>query len=63
MGYLPAQLPRPERRNFWSYDDPQVIAAKTAYIKANGLGGTMMWSLDGDTAAAALTTAIDTGLS
>jgi len=50
-------------RNLWSYDDPQVIAAKTAYIKANGLGGTMMWSLDGDTAAGTLTAAINTGLS
>ena len=49
-------------RNFWSYDDPQVIAAKTAYIKMNGLGGTMMWSLDGDTASGALTAAIDAGL-
>jgi len=49
-------------RNFWSYDDPQVISAKTAYIKSNGLGGTMMWSLDGDTATGGLTTAIDTGL-
>ncbi|HZN19326.1 MAG TPA: glycoside hydrolase family 18 protein [Micromonosporaceae bacterium] len=49
-------------RNFWSYDDPQVIAAKTAYVKANGLGGTMVWSLDGDTDAATLTTAIDAGL-
>ena len=50
-------------RNFWSYDDPQVLAVKTAYIKANGLGGTMVWSLDGDTSTGALTTAIDTGLS
>ena len=49
-------------RNFWSYDDPQVIAVKTAYIKTNGLGGMMMWSLDGDTASGALTSAIDAGL-
>jgi chitinase len=47
---------------FWSYDTPQVIAQKTSYIKANGLGGTMAWSLDGDTAAGELTTAIHNGL-
>ena len=47
---------------FWSYDTPQVIAQKTAYVKANGLGGTMAWSLDGDTANGELTTAIHNGL-
>ena len=47
---------------FWSYDTPQVIAQKTAYVKANGLGGTMAWSLDGDTPAGELTTAIHNGL-
>jgi chitinase len=49
--------------NFWSYDTPQVIAAKCTYIKNRGLGGTMVWSLDGDTANAELTTAIHNGLS
>ncbi|MFG2044971.1 glycoside hydrolase family 18 protein [Dactylosporangium sp. NPDC048998] len=49
-------------RNFWSYDDPQVIAQKTAYVKANGLGGTMVWSLDGDTDTGTLTTAVHNGL-
>lgn len=47
---------------FWSYDDPRSIAQKTAYVKAGGLGGTMVWSLDGDTAGAELTTAIFNGL-
>ncbi|HEX6871710.1 MAG TPA: glycoside hydrolase family 18 protein [Micromonosporaceae bacterium] len=47
---------------FWSYDTPEVIAQKTAYIKANGLGGTMVWSLDGDTSTGELTTAIHNGL-
>jgi len=28
-------------RTFWSYDDPHVLSQKTAYVKANGLGGTM----------------------
>ncbi|HEX5543308.1 MAG TPA: glycoside hydrolase family 18 protein [Micromonospora sp.] len=50
-------------RNFWSYDDPQVIAQKTAYVKANGLGGAMVWSLDGDTSTGTLTAAIHNGLS
>jgi chitinase len=48
--------------SFWSYDDPTTIAQKTAYVKATGLGGTMVWSLDGDTATGELTTAIHTGL-
>jgi chitinase len=48
---------------FWSYDTPEVIAQKTAYIKANDLGGTMVWSLDGDTPSGELTTAIHNGLS
>jgi chitinase len=49
--------------NFWSYDTPQVIATKCAYVKSHALGGTMVWSLDGDTAAGELTTAIHNGLS
>lgn len=48
--------------SFWSYDTPQVIATKCTYIKNRGLGGTMVWSLDGDTASAELTTAIHNGL-
>ncbi|MBV1854825.1 glycoside hydrolase family 18 protein [Catellatospora tritici] len=48
---------------FWSYDTPQVIAQKTAYVKANSLGGTMVWSLDGDTDTGELTSAVHNGLS
>jgi chitinase len=33
---------------FWSYDDPQLIAAKGDWVVDNGLGGLMIWSLDGD---------------
>lgn len=47
---------------FWSYDTPQVIGQKTAYVKSHGLGGTMVWSLDGDTLSGELTTAIHNGL-
>jgi chitinase len=45
---------------FWSYDDPQLVQAKGAYVKANGLGGLMIWSLDGDDGS--LVTAMQTGL-
>jgi chitinase len=48
--------------NFWTYDDPQVMAQKTAYIRQQHLGGAMAWSLDGDTADGQLITAIDSGL-
>jgi chitinase len=43
---------------WWSYDDPQLLTQKANYIKSNGLGGSMMWSLDGDDAQASLTTAL-----
>ena len=46
--------------NWWSYDDPQVIAQKTAYVKTKGLGGVMAWELDGDDGT--LTAAVDAGL-
>jgi chitinase len=45
---------------FWSYDDPQLIQSKGQYVKANGLGGLMIWSLDGDDGT--LVTAMQTGL-
>jgi chitinase len=32
----------------WSYDDPESVAAKCDYIKANDLGGAMVWEIDGD---------------
>lgn len=47
---------------FWSYDDAGVIAEKTAYIKQKGLGGSMVWSLEGDDANATLSKAIFSGL-
>jgi hypothetical protein len=33
---------------FISYDDPQSLAAKTAYVEAQGLGGVMAWELSQD---------------
>lgn len=47
---------------FWTYDDPTQILQKTAYIRAEGLGGAMVWSLDGDDDNASLTRAISAGL-
>ncbi|WP_051278794.1 glycosyl hydrolase family 18 protein [Chitinilyticum aquatile] len=44
--------------NWWSYDDPVTIASKIQYLKAKGLNGLMSWSLDADTADAALTKAM-----
>jgi chitinase len=43
---------------WWSYDDPRLLIQKVAWIRSNGLGGAMMWSLDGDTNRATLTTAL-----
>ncbi|HEX5201640.1 glycoside hydrolase family 18 protein [Paractinoplanes rhizophilus] len=47
---------------FWTYDDPAQMLQKTLYIRAKGLGGAMMWSLDGDDEKASLTKAINLGL-
>lgn len=47
---------------FWSYDDPQQITDKTAYIRQKGLGGGMAWALDGDDANASLAKAMYNGL-
>ncbi|MFC8231017.1 glycoside hydrolase family 18 protein [Streptomyces sp. NPDC057287] len=46
----------------WTYDDPQVLRAKTSYIRGRGLGGAMFWSLDGDTDDGELMAAVDRGL-
>ncbi|MFD3548299.1 glycoside hydrolase family 18 protein [Streptomyces sp. NPDC058655] len=46
----------------WTYDDPQVLRAKTRYVRDEGLGGAMFWSLDADTADGELMTAVDRGL-
>ena len=47
---------------FWTYDDPAVLLQKSLYIRIKGLGGAMMWSLDGDDEKASLTKAISAGL-
>jgi chitinase len=48
--------------NFWSFDDPLSLTIKMDYIKALGLGGTMVWSLDGDDASGSLMNSIYQGL-
>jgi chitinase len=47
---------------FWTFDDPEVMRLKTAYIKRRGLGGAMVWSLDGDDPDGTLIAAIAGGL-
>ena len=47
---------------FWTFDDPEQLTQKTTYIKNKGLGGAMMWSLDGDDENASLTRAVARGL-
>ena len=34
---------------FWTWDDPVEMRRKAQYISQRGLGGAMIWSLDGDT--------------
>ncbi len=37
--------------HFISYDDPQSLTAKMAYIRSRGMGGAMLWELSGDRSA------------
>jgi chitinase len=46
----------------WSYDNPTSIAAKVAYIKANGLGGAYVWAVKDDDTNGSLTKALGNGL-
>jgi len=47
---------------FWTFDDPALIERKMQFLRDNGLGGAMIWSLDGDTPSGELMQAIDQGL-
>ena len=47
---------------FWTYDDEVSMAQKTEWAQTNGLGGVMIWSIDGDDADGSLMAAIDTAL-
>jgi len=57
-----ATLYNPATGVFYTYDDPAAVAAKTAYIKKNKLGGAYVWALNDDDASASLTKAIAAGL-
>lgn len=47
---------------FWNFDNPTSIKVKMAYVDALGLGGAMVWSVDGDTSSGTLMNAIYSGL-
>ncbi len=57
-----ATLYNPASGNFYTYDNPAAVAAKTAYIKKHKLGGAYVWALNDDDANASLTKAIAAGL-
>jgi chitinase len=57
-----ATLYNPTTETFYSYDDPTAVAAKTAYIKKNRLGGAYVWALNDDDASGSLTKTIAAGL-
>jgi chitinase len=57
-----ATIYNPTSGTFYSYDDPTVVAAKTAYIRKNKLGGAYVWALNDDDAKGSLTKAIAAGL-
>jgi chitinase len=52
----------PASQTFYTYENPTSMAVKGAYIRAAGLRGTFVWSLDGDTSNGALTAAIGRAL-
>ncbi|GAB3889485.1 hypothetical protein GCM10029964_059230 [Kibdelosporangium lantanae] len=47
---------------FWTYDDPTEMRRKARYINDRGLGGAMIWSLDGDTSDGELISALHDSL-
>ena len=47
---------------FWSFDDPDSVAAKMGYVRAQQLGGGFLWELGGDDADGALLRAISDGV-
>ncbi|GAB2691317.1 glycoside hydrolase family 18 protein [Kitasatospora kifunensis] len=52
----------PASGTFSSYDDPASLRIKGQYIRQQGLRGTFVWSLDGDTADGSLTAALGESL-
>jgi chitinase len=52
----------PTSRTMISYDDPQSLKLKAAYVREQKLGGVMIWELGGDDAKGSLMRAIGDGL-
>lgn len=52
----------PAQQVMISYEDPQAIAAKSAYVRSGNLGGLMIWELSQDDDSHTLLNAIYTGL-
>ncbi|MFC4334643.1 glycoside hydrolase family 18 protein [Salininema proteolyticum] len=48
--------------DWWSFDTPETVGAKMAYVRENGLGGAFYWESSLDTEDAELTKAIRAGL-
>jgi chitinase len=69
-GYIPwydsarvgATLYNPATGTFYTYDNADAVAAKTAYIKKHKLGGAYVWALNDDDTSASLTKAIAASL-
>lgn len=57
-----AWLWNPGTRTFVSYESPDTIRAKAAYVRLRGLGGLMFWDLGGDDARGTLLEAAHRGL-
>lgn len=49
-------------QTFYTYEDPASLALKAFYIRAAGLRGTFVWSMDGDTSTGQLTAALGRAL-
>jgi chitinase len=47
---------------WWSFDTPETIAGKMAYVQEHGLGGAFFWEFSGDTADGELISAVSNGL-
>jgi chitinase len=45
-----------------SYDDPESLRLKAAYVKSNHLGGVMIWELSQDDDVGSLLNALNAGL-
>ena len=47
---------------FWSFDTPEMLIEKMAYVKAQGLGGAFFWEFSGDDSQGTMVNALDRGL-